>query len=386
MEDFILCAYLDTVEVASSDDFKRDERITKGNFTAQADAIINGVILEIKNIANFYAPFYNEQGDLTIPAYYRYQMYWQMYLFGLKHAKLVVFNNKEQEIYTFDLDYPPCETIDNMIKEANHFLEALRVQNVNMLRPENVDDYALITPSEDNLANRLSYVPVKQFYDDLMVLTVQIKELETKADECRKQLKLYMQDRPVLYDETKERPMVSWKAVTSNRLDTSRLKEELPEVYNNFLKATTTRVFKMHVTPVDDWNMDKSLQTINLRQDCRRLGAFLVLLNKLNHSYTRNFKLLQSAYKGKEEANCDNVLIIYQELIEGTINTLNELRRFAPVFQSLVRKVPLHQIVPKAPPKPIRNISRNYGVRKLRFREDGSKIKPKPRKPFRRKG
>ena len=132
--------------------------------------------------------------------------------------------------------------------------------------------------------------------------------------------------------------------------------------------------------------MDKSLQTINLRQDCRRLGAFLVLLNKLNRSYTRNFKLLQSAYKGKEEANCDNVLIIYQELIEGTINTLNELRRFAPVFESLVRKVPLHHIVPKAPPKPIRNISRNYGVRKLRFREDGSKIKPKPRKSFRRKG
>ena len=37
--------------------------------------------------------------------------------------------------------------------------------------------------------------------------------------------------------------LVSWKSSISNRLDSKKLKEELPEIYKQYVKATESRKF-----------------------------------------------------------------------------------------------------------------------------------------------
>jgi len=237
MEDFILSAYLDIYGIDATS-IGRDVRIDKEGFTAQADAIVDGVILEIKNIEKFYGGFL-EHGELAIPAYYKYQMYWQMYLFGIKQAKLIVFNNSEQQLYALDCEYPAPQVIELMLSKANEFLNALQTGNVDLIKPDLIDDYALMHPK----ATGLSYIPVKQFYDDLLVLNEQIKELEKQAEEKKNTIKLYMKDSEAIYNED-DKAMVSWKAVTTSRIDSDKLKSEYPDIYNASLKYTTARVFK----------------------------------------------------------------------------------------------------------------------------------------------
>ena len=89
----------------------------------------------------------------------------------------------------------------------------------------------------------LSYIPVKQFYDDLLVLNEQIKELEQQAEEKKNSIKLYMKDSEAIYNED-DKAMVSWKAVTTSRIDSDKLKSEYPDIYNANLKYTTARVFR----------------------------------------------------------------------------------------------------------------------------------------------
>lgn len=67
-----------------------------------------------------------------------------------------------------------------------------------------------------------------------------IEEAQAEAEAIKDQIKAHMGDSEFL---TVGEYRVTWKPVTSSRLDTTALKKALPEVAEHFTKTTTIRRF-----------------------------------------------------------------------------------------------------------------------------------------------
>ena len=67
-----------------------------------------------------------------------------------------------------------------------------------------------------------------------------IDKLSTEKKAIEQKIKVFMKDAEVAENDHYR---VSWKNSTSNRVDTSRLKEEMPDVYTRFCKPTQSRRF-----------------------------------------------------------------------------------------------------------------------------------------------
>ena len=77
---------------------------------------------------------------------------------------------------------------------------------------------------------------------ELRQLQALIAEAEAEAEAIKDEIKAQMGEQEILLvGEYK----VTWKAVTSTRLDTSALKKALPEVAERFTRETTTRRFNV---------------------------------------------------------------------------------------------------------------------------------------------
>ena len=67
-----------------------------------------------------------------------------------------------------------------------------------------------------------------------------IDRLTAEKQQIEQEVKVFMKNAE--YAEN-EKYLVSWKNVTTNRIDAKRLKEEMPEIYEKFCKETTSRRF-----------------------------------------------------------------------------------------------------------------------------------------------
>ena len=67
-----------------------------------------------------------------------------------------------------------------------------------------------------------------------------IERMDIEKKQIEQELKLYMGEAEVAENDDYR---VSWKSFSSNRLDEKRLKEERPEIYEEFKKQTTSRRF-----------------------------------------------------------------------------------------------------------------------------------------------
>ena len=77
---------------------------------------------------------------------------------------------------------------------------------------------------------------------ELRQLQALIAEAEAEAEAIRDEIKAAMGEQEILLvGEYK----VSYRAVTSSRLDTTALKRELPEIAQRFTRETTTRRFNV---------------------------------------------------------------------------------------------------------------------------------------------
>ena len=90
-------------------------------------------------------------------------------------------------------------------------------------------------------ARKDSTIPLIGFDEKLnrrSELLGQIKELEQEQKQIEQEVKLFMQDNEIA---ASERYRVSWSNVETTRLDTKRIKAEEPEIYQNFVKVTSSR-------------------------------------------------------------------------------------------------------------------------------------------------
>ena len=94
-----------------------------------------------------------------------------------------------------------------------------------------------------HLAKRGSSIPLVGFDEKLTrreELIAQIKKLEKEQKQIEQEVKCFMQENETAVSE---KYRVSWSNVETTKLDTKRVKEEQPELYENFSKTTTVRRF-----------------------------------------------------------------------------------------------------------------------------------------------
>ena len=71
------------------------------------------------------------------------------------------------------------------------------------------------------------------------------KEQEQECYQLENCIKSIMGDAELAYLPGDERPSFTWKNQSRMTLDTKRLKAELPEVYEQYARETTSRVFRV---------------------------------------------------------------------------------------------------------------------------------------------
>ena len=93
-----------------------------------------------------------------------------------------------------------------------------------------------------NISSELA-VPLMGFDDKLKrrnEIEELIKKLDTEKKQIEQEVKLYMKEAETAQNNNF---LVSWKQSISNRIDTKRLKSEMPEVYQKFCNQISSRRF-----------------------------------------------------------------------------------------------------------------------------------------------
>ena len=83
--------------------------------------------------------------------------------------------------------------------------------------------------------------------NELTELRQMIEELNAEAEAIQDEIKAHMTESDT-DTITAGRYKVTWKAVTSTRIDTAALRKDLPEICQKYGKTSTTRRFNIAIT------------------------------------------------------------------------------------------------------------------------------------------
>lgn len=178
--------------------------------------------------------------DGAIPDHYLIQCYHYMAVTGKKawYIAVVILGQefKYQKI-TWDDDI-----ITNLISIEKQFWTNY-VENRIIPEPDGSEICDEILNKYFNVARKESAVELRGFDEKLKrreeVLKLKEK-LEKEQLQIEQEIKLFMQDSELAYSDGYK---VSWSNVDTARIDTKRMKEEEPELYQKFLKVTSSRRF-----------------------------------------------------------------------------------------------------------------------------------------------
>ena len=197
----------------------------------------NPAILEIKTASEFKRSDWDE----GVPAYYETQVQHYLCVTGVKKASVaVLIGGNSFKIYEVDAD----EEIQSMlIAVEKNFWN--KVQN--MIRPE-MDG----SDAAKDLLDKLYHGGVAE---TIVMLDDAIEYVDAYIEACAEEdnAKAKKQDasnhiKEILGDYDKATCMghnISWKPVSTERLDTKALKEAEPEIYAKYVKTSVSRRFTL---------------------------------------------------------------------------------------------------------------------------------------------
>ena len=178
--------------------------------------------------------------DGQVPAHYLAQCYHYMAVLGAKAWYIaVVIYGREFKFVKLERDE---EIIENLIQIEKDFWENHVVPHI-LPQPDGskaADDFinSYFKDSREELS-----VPLLGFEEKLTrrgEITELMDKLEIEKKQIEQEIKVYMKEAEFAESENF---FVSWKQNISNRLDTKRLKAEMPEVYKQFCNQVTSRRF-----------------------------------------------------------------------------------------------------------------------------------------------
>lgn len=176
------------------------------------------------------------------PIEWTYQIQHYLGLTGYSYAYLFIYERDTCEFY----EPIYVERNEQLIDEnMAALIQWWRVHMINGKRPEpqNEEDTLLLWPNSSD--GKVIETTPRDFaiYEELKQVREQKSKLKEKETELKNELKASLGDaeRLVCRGDT----LVSWKTHSRRSLDRTRLREEKPEVYADFLKETSYRRFSV---------------------------------------------------------------------------------------------------------------------------------------------
>lgn len=197
----------------------------------------NPAILEIKTASEYKRSEWEED----IPTYYQTQVQHYLCVTGVAKAYVaVLIGGNSFKVYEVDAD---AEIQSMLIAVEQEFWN--KVQN--MIRPE-MDGSDAAKDLLDNIyrggiAEQI-ILPEEaiEYVDQYIEACAEEDNAKAKKQEASNRIKEIMGD----YDKAKcLNHTISWKSVSSERLDTKALKEEQPELYQKYVKTSKSRRFTL---------------------------------------------------------------------------------------------------------------------------------------------
>lgn len=178
--------------------------------------------------------------DGKVPAHYLAQCYHYMAVLDAKAWYIaVVIYGKEFKYIKIDRDE---EVIQNLIQIEKDFWENHVMAEV-MPEPDGSEAATRFINSYFKDCQEHICVPLLGFDEKLKrreEIDQLMNKLQTEKTQIEQEVKVFMKDAEMAENENF---LVSWKQCISNRLDTRRLKLEMPEVYQQFCNQTSSRRF-----------------------------------------------------------------------------------------------------------------------------------------------
>lgn len=206
---------------------------------ADVDRLLVGqnVGLECKTASPYTA---DKWKDGQIPAHYLAQCYHYMAVLGADAWYIaVVIYGREFKFVRIERDE---EVIQNLISIEERFWNHHVVPHI-LPEPDGSDAADSFINGYFQKSREDISMPLFGFDEKLKrreEIGKLMAKLETEKKKIEQEIKVYMKDAEVAESDNF---FVSWKNTISNRIDTVRLKAEMPEVYKNFVKPCESRRF-----------------------------------------------------------------------------------------------------------------------------------------------
>lgn len=210
-----------------------------GNVRWRAGRLTTNRILECKTANGFAANQWGEIGTDNVPDAYLLQCQWYMGVTSTEVADLaVLIGGQDYRIYTIERD---DGLIDDLIDAAARFWK--RVQDGIAPDPQSVAEAARKWPRHVAGKSVIVDVTVAEACAELEEIGRQIKQLEAREDELKTQIMSAFGDaEEITY---MGRKLATWKTQVTNRVDTTRLKKEMPDLAADFTVSSESRVFRL---------------------------------------------------------------------------------------------------------------------------------------------
>lgn len=172
------------------------------------------------------------------PTYYAQCMHYMAVTGADKWYLAVLVLGKEFHVFEIQRDE---EEIEALIRAEKDFWENHVMANIPP-DPDGTDSAGEIIEGMF-VASKAVAVPLYGYenkIEEYMYLENQIKELEKKANAIKQNLQLELGENE---EANTDFFKITWKPQTRATLNTQKLKEEMPEVYEKYIKTTSTRRF-----------------------------------------------------------------------------------------------------------------------------------------------
>lgn len=192
--------------------------------------------IEIKT--SYWGKGFGDEGGDDIPVYYTAQA---MHGLMVTNRQVCVFGVlvglDDFRVYRIERD---DETIEGIRRQESDFWQ--RVVDLNPPEPSNTND-VLRMFGQDSGASIEVGDDVLKAYNELVYAKQMCKDYGEQANQAEEVIKLYMRDAATLTLDGK--PILTWKSQDTNRFDQTAFKEAHPELFEQFKKVSTSRVFRI---------------------------------------------------------------------------------------------------------------------------------------------
>jgi putative phage-type endonuclease len=194
-------------------------------------------VLEIKTAGSRQSHLWGEPGTDAVPQQYVCQVMHYMAVTGLESADLAVLVAGQRfRIYHVPRDE---QLIDWLMERESAFWRCVETDTP----PEDrrIGDAAKLFPESFGRVVVAS-LAIQQAVADLRTIDVALKQLQERRDGFIDSIQTYMQDAAELHDAD-GMPLATWKSFTANRIDTTALTKEEPEVAGKYRRTSSYRRF-----------------------------------------------------------------------------------------------------------------------------------------------